>query len=147
MCAFRLTNQKLVFPWALASQPIKCYFANPISKKEIGAARTRLFCHSVTAWFFQQLGPPPISMVSIKWDQSWGVRGAWAEPPTSKMGTFLWHWSLVWRFSIKNSTRQKQRERDISNFKPVFKLCEVSPLRVLLSLPIREVYIFCNFVS
>ena len=47
---FRLTNQKLVFPRTLAAQPIKCYFANPISRKEIGGARTRPFCHSVTAW-------------------------------------------------------------------------------------------------
>ena len=49
LCAFRLTNQKRVCPRALATQPIKSYFANPISKKEIGGARTRPFCHSVTA--------------------------------------------------------------------------------------------------
>ena len=36
---FLLTNQKLAF----LPQPIKCYFANPISKKEIGGAWTRTF--------------------------------------------------------------------------------------------------------
>ena len=50
LCAFRLTNQKRVCPRALATQPIKSYFANPILKKEIGGARTRHLCHSVTAW-------------------------------------------------------------------------------------------------
>ena len=50
LCAFRLTNQKRVCPRALATQPIKSYFANPILKKEIGGARTRHFCHNVTAW-------------------------------------------------------------------------------------------------
>ena len=40
LCACRLTNQKLVFPRALAAQPIN---ANPISKKEIGGAWTRTF--------------------------------------------------------------------------------------------------------
>ena len=36
-------------PRALAAQPIKCHFANPIAKKEIGGVRTRPFSHSVTA--------------------------------------------------------------------------------------------------
>ena len=49
LCAFLLTNQKLVFTQALAAQPIKCHFANPIAKKEIGGVRTRPFSHSVTA--------------------------------------------------------------------------------------------------
>ena len=53
-------------------------------------------------------------------------RRAGADPPTSKNGTvFVCPWFLVCQFSTKNLIGQKLW--NVSNIKPVFKLCQPAP--------------------
>ena len=57
---------------------------------------------------FLQLGPPAISKVSLKWDLICGVEGAGADPPTSKIGTFL-YMALTLSLTIFNQKYQQRK--------------------------------------